>query len=257
MRSLADPRILAIAARRLSSADLGALTRIAATLAEGPCSRQALISRAGLPHADIVRLGPWLRHSADGQQIVGLDEAPAEKTPAAGGPRQGVLFAEKEFLPPPAPVGSTIRAAVITTGKEALMRAGISGNQAGSFLGGLLRDHTFGAVAEAVDALARTEAADPRAWIRGYLRNHYPGGRHVNGGARPAQHPAARDPGQARSNIPPADRPHRPDVTPEFLGVSPALAEQIRERSRLISVSVLSPEYEDAQRRLKEMQGGG
>jgi hypothetical protein len=252
MPSLADPHVLAAAAQRLSAEDLGTLTRVAVTLAKGPCSRQQLIDRARLRNVDVVQLGPWLRRSVDGQAIVGLEEAPAVKTPAAG-PRQGGLFTEREFLPPPEPVPSSIRAAVITTGKEALRRAGISSNQAGSFLGKLLRDHPLGAVAEAVDALARTEAADPRAWVQGYIRRHHPGGRHTHG-VRPGQTSAVRHSGQARSSFPPAERPPHPDVTPEFLGVSPARTEWIREVNRLTSFSILSPEHEEVRRRLEELQ---
>jgi hypothetical protein len=162
-----------------------------------------------------------------------------------------VLFGERELLPPPEPVKSSIRAAVIAAGKETLTRAGLSRNRAGSVLGELLRDHPFGAVAEALDALARTEVADPIALIKGYFRKS---GRHSHGGAQPAQTREARSSGQARSSFPPAERPPHPDVTPEFLAVSPARSEWIREMNRLTSTSILSPDYEEVRRRLEELQ---
>src|SRR5690606_871671 len=111
-----------------------------------------------------------------------------------------------------------------------------SESRARAYLSGLLKDHAFGAVAEAVDALARTDVAEPRAWIRGYIRRRYPDALKAGKGTWRA--PIS---GQTRPEAPRADRPHHPESTPECLGVSPGRVEEIRRRSRGFSISILDP----------------
>jgi hypothetical protein len=121
-----DAAILAAASRRLDHTDLGALTRIAVALAEGPATRVELARRAGLTLADLDRLSRWLRALPESGKVAGLRIPEADDRPASRGPRQGLLFepnATAAPIPPRNCDAQTVRAAVIAAGIRALAKA--------------------------------------------------------------------------------------------------------------------------------------
>jgi hypothetical protein len=234
-----DAATLAAASRRLERTDLGALTRIAVALADGPAARVELARRTGLTLADLDRLSRWLRALPESGKVAGLRIPEADDRPACRGPRQGLLFepnATAAPIPPRNCDAQTVRAAVIAAGIRALAKASVSEAPARSYLGKLLASYAIGPVAEAIAALEPRagEIADPRAWLRGYISNHYPAASGVPARGRGSD--SARRPAVTI----PLPKQH-PEATPEFLGISAARANAIREKNRQLNEKTRSP----------------
>ena len=232
-----DASLLAAAADILAPEDLARLVRIAGILASGgSIAVRDIAARVGAGvgagGGASARLMPWLRLSPDRLSVVGLATPPAR-------PVQGTLFdlaPERGAAPVPAALTAapalrkpTIRGAVIATGVAALTDVGMSDGLARSFLGEMLKLYRLGPVAEAVDAAyaRREQIAEPRAWIRAHISKNY--------GDAALMRPAAAF--APRGAAPPCAAParERPLATPEALGISPARAEKIRAKNRLLA----------------------
>lgn len=233
---LVDPEILALAAHRLSAPDLGNLTRIAVELAGGPNDRLQLGWRLRFAFDELDRLAPWLETSADGRTVIGLRAAPLDQAIAGRKPRQGSLFTEAEFAPPPSPRmtgGACIKKAIIDQAIVVMAASDVPASRVRSVLGGLFRDHGLGLVAEAVHELSRIDVvADPVAWLGGFLR------RRKTGSARPAASSTGNR-SSAAAPATPADSRARPLATPEFLGVSPARAAAIHAQNSNLRLTIV------------------
>jgi hypothetical protein len=234
-----DAAILAAASQRLERTDLGALTRIAVALADGPATRVALALRADLTIADLDRLSRWLREHPESGKVAGLRIPEAGDPPVPRGPRQGLLFEVNATAAPVPPRNcdvQTVRAAVIAAGIRALAKASVSEAAARSYLGKLLATYAIGPVAEAIAALEPRagDIADPRAWLRGYINNRDPAASGVPARGR------GSDPARRQAATLPAPKQH-PEATAEFLGISDARAVVIREKNRQLNEKTRSP----------------
>ena len=232
-----DASLLAAAADILAPEDLARLVRIAGILASGgSIAVRDIAARVGAGvgagGGASARLMPWLRLSPDRLSVVGLATPPAR-------PVQGTLFdlaPERGAAPVPAALTAapalrkpTIRGAVIATGVAALTDVGMSDGLARSFLGEMLKLYRLGPVAEAVDAAyaRREQIAEPRAWIRAHISKNY--------GDAALMRPAAAFPPRGAAQGVAAPARERPLATPEALGISPARAEKIRAKNRLLA----------------------
>jgi len=232
-----DASLLAAAADILAPEDLARLVRIAGILASGgSIAVRDIAARVGAGvgagGGASARLMPWLRLSPDRLSVVGLATPPAR-------PVQGTLFdlaPERGAAPVPAALTAapalrkpTIRGAVIAAGVTALTDAGMSDGLARSFLGEMLKLYRLGPVAEAVDAAyaRREQIAEPRAWIRAHISKNY--------GDAALMRPAAAFPPRGAAQGVAAPARERPLATPEALGISPARAEKIRAKNRLLA----------------------
>ena len=227
---IADMDVLQAAAQRLADPELGALTRLALALAAGPAHRLDLARRARVPPDMLDRLDGWLQIAPGADLVTGL-VVPGLAVRRARTPRQGMLFEEITVAPtPPAAGGSSnsLRAHTIRAAVRVLGRAGLGNQNARSFAGQMIKDHGFGALAEALDALEPVvdNVADPRAWIRGHIQKRMSRGaggdrvdRQVGTGAAPRAAPENS----------------RPLATPDFLGISPGRAAAIQEQNRRIA----------------------
>jgi hypothetical protein len=226
---ICDMEVFRAAAQRLADAELGAVTRLALALAAGPAHRLDLARRAGVPPDMLGRLDGWLQITPDADLVIGL-VVPALASRRARSPRQGMLFEETTVAPAPSSSGNSnsLKAHTIRAAIRVLGRAGIGEHPARSFAGQMIKEFGFGALAEALDALEPKvdDVADPRGWIKGLMQKRRssgpPGGR-VDRQAANAPVPQA-----------PIER-SRPLATPEFLGISPGRAAEIRERNRRIA----------------------
>jgi len=232
-----DASLLAAAADILAPEDLARLVRIAGILASGgSIAVRDIAARVGAGvgagGGASARLMPWLRLSPDRLSVVGLATPPAR-------PVQGTLFdlaPERGAAPVPVALTAapalrkpTIRGAVIAAGVTALTDAGMSDGLARSFLGEMLKLYRLGPVAEAVDAAyaRQGQIAEPRAWIRAHISKNY--------GDAALMRPAAAFPPRGAAQGVAAPARERPLATPEALGISPARAEKIRAKNRLLA----------------------
>jgi hypothetical protein len=225
-----DATVLQAATQRLSHAEVGALTFVGLALARGPVHRLDLARRAQVPPVLLDRIDAWLSVSAETGEVTGLI-VPGPIAGAPRGSRQGLLFDAGTAAPAPARKPKSLRGATIEAGVRVFGRAGISEQVSRPFLAGRLKLHGFGLLAEAIDALEKKldSVTNPRGWIVDFLersgRASAPRGIGTpSASARPA--PAGRE------GIPLPAKKARPLATPEFLGISPGLAERIREQNR-------------------------
>jgi hypothetical protein len=222
-----DVAVFKAAAERLSHAEIGALTCVALALTRGPANRLELGWRAAVPPDMLDRLDAWLAVSPESGLVTGL-VVPSLVPAAPRGPRQELLFDGASAAPVPAQKrgSGSIHAATIAAGVRVLGRAGISEKTAGAFLGEQAKLHGFGALAEAVDALAknRGDVANPRGWIVGFIQNQA----HRRAGAATGR----VSPASGTHRVPSAAEKPRPLATPEFLGISPGRAKMIVDRNR-------------------------
>lgn len=228
-RNALDFDILKAGAHQLSHAEFGALARLALALADGPLHRADLCRRAKVPPDMLDRLDGWLQISEDSSLVAGLVNQ-SGRSSRARGPRQGLLFDQSTAAPTPVSKvrPDSLRAMTIAAGVRVLGRAGISESVARPFLGKILKDASFGALAEAIDALEPkiAEVADPRSWIKAHIS------RRTSGANKSGRGP--------KIGSPPTEVV-RPLATPEFLGISPGRAAAIRERNRQIAERKLVP----------------
>lgn len=129
------------------------------------------------------------------------------------------------FAAPNRPEPISIRKAIFDNGVELFTRADKSPATARSLIASLAKTYRDGDLAEAFAAAIREkDLIDPYPWILEYLK-------------RSATPKSARY-HQRPSSAAPRPRAPRPEVTPEFLGVSPGRAEEIRKRNRNLTLDL-------------------
>jgi hypothetical protein len=136
-------------------------------------------------------------------------------------PQSGAASDVPRFVVPPAPRARTARGLIFDDGIAMLVAQGCNEPTARSFLGKLLSQYDDGYVAVVVDRACReqTKLADVRSWMTKRLRR-YP------------TREIEREMRETKKGWMILPATNRPLATPENLGISPALAAEIREKNK-------------------------
>lgn len=229
---------LAVAAARLSPAELGALVRIALAIKHGaPATLRRLARNTGLPDDLCFAVTPWFEvDRSTGCALRVVIPRETKEPRRTSGRRQAALPGFDEMLGKASAAhagkgdAADLQAWIIRSAIAIWGRAGLSEQQARRFVGGLLKDFTLGVVAEAVEAARRggDGLAAPEPYIRACIK------RLTSGAAPIAQKTGSVSAGSAKRGFASGPTP-RPLATPSFLGISDKTAEMIRAHNKALN----------------------